>query len=179
MISWSLSRAWRDGTKGFLLTPYQFIARLAAIVPHPREHQLTYQGVLGPASPLRESVVPRPVVRRAAKDADAVGADSSECPQEQPKGSGYVRWAELLKRVFAEDVLRCPRCHGRRHMISVITDPKTVREVLEGVRKASKSRGLSTSGGEPSSLALSSSPPPEAEARNPIPPRQGRLDFGK
>ena len=31
-----------------LLTPYPFLARLAAIVPHPREHQ----GVLAPASPL-------------------------------------------------------------------------------------------------------------------------------
>ncbi|MFT5735510.1 MAG: hypothetical protein ACI8WY_004197 [Planctomycetota bacterium] len=26
---------------------------LAALVPHPREHQLTYQGVLAPASPIR------------------------------------------------------------------------------------------------------------------------------
>ena len=81
--------------------------------------------------------------------------------------------------ILLEDVLRCPRCHGRRHMISVITDPETVRDVLEGVRKASKSRGLSTSGGEPSSPALSGSPPPGAEARIPIPPRQGRLDFGE
>jgi hypothetical protein len=56
LMSWSLPKAWRDGTKGFILTPYQFIARLAAIVPHPREHQLTYQGVLAPASPLRDQL---------------------------------------------------------------------------------------------------------------------------
>jgi hypothetical protein len=61
-ISWSLGKPWRDGTRAFLLTPHEFIARLAAIVPHPREHQLTYHGVLAPASPLRDEVVPRPVV---------------------------------------------------------------------------------------------------------------------
>jgi hypothetical protein len=42
MISWQLSRPWRDGTRAFLMTPYEFIARLASLVPHPREHQLTY-----------------------------------------------------------------------------------------------------------------------------------------
>ena len=41
MISWKLRRAWRDGTRAFLMTPYEFIARLASLVPHPREHQLT------------------------------------------------------------------------------------------------------------------------------------------
>ena len=50
MVSWLLRKAWRDGTKGFVMTPYQFMARLAALAPHPREHQLTYQGVLAPAA---------------------------------------------------------------------------------------------------------------------------------
>ena len=54
MISWKLRRAWRDGTRAFLMTPYEFIARLASLVPHPREHQLTYQGLLAPASSLRD-----------------------------------------------------------------------------------------------------------------------------
>ncbi|MFT5732711.1 MAG: hypothetical protein ACJAZN_001194 [Planctomycetota bacterium] len=52
-IVWSLRKVWRDGTKSFVFTPHEFIAKLAALVPHPREHQLTYQGVLAPASPLR------------------------------------------------------------------------------------------------------------------------------
>jgi hypothetical protein len=124
LISWSLPRAWRDGTKGFILTPYQFIARLAAIVPHPREHQLTYQGVLAPAPPLRDQVVRRPVVRREPKGVDDTGVVASDCPDEQSKGQRYIRWSDLLKRVFGVDVLRCPRCGGRRHMISVITNPR-------------------------------------------------------
>ncbi|MFT6831418.1 MAG: hypothetical protein ACJAZN_001581 [Planctomycetota bacterium] len=42
-------------------------AELAALVPHPREHQLTYQGVLAPALPLRDQVVPRPVIVKERK----------------------------------------------------------------------------------------------------------------
>ena len=178
-ISWSLRKPWRDGTKAFVMTPYQFIARLAAIVPHPREHQLTYQGVLAPASPLRDQVVPRPVVRKEAKDADATAADASEGSTEAPKAQRYIRWADLLKRVFSEDVLRCPRCRGRRHMISVITDPETVRKVLEGVRKAATRQGVLAGGGDGSSSEEGRSPPAEAEVRIPMPSRQGRLDFGK
>ena len=39
-----------------------FLERLVALVPHPREHQWTYFGILAPASPLRDAVVPRRTV---------------------------------------------------------------------------------------------------------------------
>ncbi|QDV04862.1 Putative transposase [Planctomycetes bacterium Poly30] len=170
-ISWSLRRPWRDGTKAFLMTPYQFIARLAAIVPHPREHQLTYQGVLAPASPLRDQVVPRPVVRKEVKGAEATAPDASEGSTEAPKAQRSIRWADLLKRVFSEDVLNCPRCRGRRHMISVITDPETARKVPAGVRAAARRSSDSLGGGDPSSPGPSRSPPAEPEVRIPMPPR--------
>ena len=177
MVSWLLRKAWRDGTQGFVMKPYQFLARLAAIVPHPREHQLTYQGVLAPASPLRDQVVPRPVVRKEPKAVGAAEDGASMGSLEAPKSQRYIRWADLLKRVFSEDVLRCPRCRGRRHMISVITDPETARKVLEGVRAAARRSSDSLGGGHPSSPGPSRSPPAEAEVRIPLPPRQGRLDF--
>ena len=154
-ISWSLRKAWRDGTKGFVMTPNEFLSRLAAIVPHPREHQLTYQGVLAPASPLRDQVVPRPVVRKEATD-----AEGSECSGKHSKDQRYIPWAELLKRVFGEDVLKCSHCGGRRHMISAITDLEAVRRMLESVREG-----------------LERNKPPPPKTRIPMPPRQGRLGF--
>jgi DNA-directed RNA polymerase subunit RPC12/RpoP len=148
------------------MTPYEFIARLAALVPHPREHQLTYHGVLAPASPLRDAVVPqRPVPR----DADG----SSDAPDANP----YIPWAELLKRVFAEDVLRCPRCGGRRHMISVVTDPEVVRKVLAAVLRAEeKAQRMAEAGPRPAPDSGGGACTPEG--RLPMPPRQGRLDLG-
>ena len=179
-ISWSLRRPWRDGTKAFVMTPDEFLARLAAIVPHPREHQLTYQGVLAPASPLRDSVVPRRLVGDESNATGAADAETSECPAKQSSGQSYIPWAELLRRVFGEDVLRCPHCHGRRHMISVVTDPEAVRKVLESVREAAQRKkpppNGSGSGGEGSSHRTGTSP--SLEGRIPMPPRQGRLEFG-
>ena len=157
-ISWSLRKPWRDGTKAFVMTPYEFLARLAAIVPHPREHQLTYQGVLAPASPLRDEVVPRSVKGRERSAGDKVGTKSSQCRAKRSSGQNYIPWAELLQRVFGEDVLRCPHCRGRRHMISAITDPEAVRRVLESVREG---------------LERNRPPPPETQI--PMPARQGRL----
>ena len=102
------------------MTPQEFIARLASLVPHPREHQLTYQGVLAPASPLRDYVIPRPL--RRVEEANAGGPAESVIPEygadgADRAGSGvdssversscprHIPWAKLLERVFAEDVL--------------------------------------------------------------------------
>ena len=89
-ISWSLRKPWRDGTKAFVMTPYEFLARLAAIVPHPREHQLTYQGVLAPASPRSsiqgDYVIPRPL--RRVEEANAGGPAESVIPEYGADGAG-------------------------------------------------------------------------------------------
>jgi len=37
-----------------------------------------------------------------------------------------------LARVFLIDALECPRCHGRRQIIAMITDPSRDPEALEG-----------------------------------------------
>jgi len=51
----------RDGrAKHRVMTPLEFLARLAAIVPPPRYPLLRYHGVLGPRSSWRRDVVPKP-----------------------------------------------------------------------------------------------------------------------
>ncbi len=40
------------------------------------------------------------------------------------------RWADLLQRVFAVDVLACPNCGGRMRLIATIEDPRVVRRIL-------------------------------------------------
>lgn len=48
----------------------------------------------------------------------------------RPPRASQLTWAELLLRVFGEDVLRCPGCGGRRQMISAITEAATIRRIL-------------------------------------------------
>lgn len=51
----------REGrSKHRVMTPLEFLARLAALVPPPRYPLLRYSGVLGPRSSWRRDVVPRP-----------------------------------------------------------------------------------------------------------------------
>jgi hypothetical protein len=54
-------RKQRDGrAKHRVMTPLEFLARLAAIVPPPRYPLLRYHGVLGPRSSWRRDIVPKP-----------------------------------------------------------------------------------------------------------------------
>jgi hypothetical protein len=62
-----LKSAWRNGVTHVQLNPLDFIARLAALVPPPRSHQLRFHGQFAPNAKLRSMIVPQP---------DA-GADSS------------------------------------------------------------------------------------------------------
>lgn len=121
-VKWTLRKPWRDGTRAFVFEPLTFLERLAALVPHPREHGWTYHGSLAPASTLRDRIVPRPI---APPRADS----PTSCDASPHRRS----WAELLERAFAEDVLRCPRCGGRRHRIATITDPLVARRILRHI----------------------------------------------
>ncbi|MFT5199499.1 MAG: hypothetical protein ACI87O_002169 [Planctomycetota bacterium] len=119
----------------FSFDPLVFIERLVAILPHPREHQLTYHDVFAPASSLRHLVVPRP----AATDPEHAHCHKSPTATDPPEtatklhtGSSTYRWPESLKRVFNEDVLRCPNCHGHRTLLTAVTDPFAIRQVSLG-----------------------------------------------
>ena len=50
-----------------------------------------------------------------------------------PDDPGRARrlvWAELFKRVWHEDVLRCPRCGGHMRLVAVVKDPAVVCEKI-------------------------------------------------
>ena len=100
--------------------------RLAALVPRPRAHQHTYHGVLAPAAAYRDLIVPGSSQESAASNAPS---DSAAPPSEA--SAQRATWADLLKRVFAIDVLECPHCGGRRRLIALISDGVVVRKILD------------------------------------------------
>ena len=153
-VVYRLRHAWRDGTTHVLLEPLDFLGRLAALVPPRRAHGLTYHGVLAPASEWRDLIVPGAVgesrVGQPDRDRDGGCGDpgllSPYAPPARPVNR--YRWAELMRRVFGHDVLRCQRCGGRRRLIALISDPFIVRRIL-------------------THLGLPAQPPPIAPARAP------------
>ena len=93
-----LKTAWRDGTTHLLMSPLEFMQRLAALVPRPRLHLIGFHGVLAPHSKLRASVVPNAPQQTTA--ASACNADTTT--QGSPRNA-RIPWARLLKGVFALD----------------------------------------------------------------------------
>ncbi len=57
-VLYEFRRPRRDGASHVLLTPVEFLEKLAALVPPPQSHLLSYHGVLAPNSRARRKVVP-------------------------------------------------------------------------------------------------------------------------
>ena len=164
-VVYALRSPWRDGTTHFVFDPLTFIERLAALVPRPREHQLTYHGVLAPASSWRDWIVPtpEPAVEQSATSVQQPSVSSTETPAARcthqasapdaapsptARSPHRYRWAELMRRVFSIDVLRCEHCGERRKLIALITNLIVARRIL-------------------AHLGLDCEPPPIANARPP------------
>ena len=108
-----------------------FIERLSALIPRPRAHQHTYHGVLPPAAPYRDLIVPGP---RTSATASATPVDCARAHGSDAKrrsNSTTSTWAQLLQRVFAIDVLECPNCGARRKLIALIGEGVVVRKILD------------------------------------------------
>lgn len=113
-----LKTPWRDGTTHLVLSELELIERLAALIPPPRAHLVTYHGVLAPAAPWRAAVVP------ASEEAGA------PCPHRAAPHERWIPWAELLKRTFAIDALACSRCGGRLTVRAVVRGTWHSEELL-------------------------------------------------
>ena len=55
-------------------------------------------------------------------------------PGRTSRPSRYYSWPELMRRVFAVDVLRCPRCRaGPMRILAAIHPPTNTRAILEAL----------------------------------------------
>ena len=123
--------------------PLELIEKLAALVPPPRFNLVRYHGVLAPGSRYRRLVVPQGTDTGVTGDSGHPG-----CPARSSKraklpldggcrkqGSGSrprnYSWAELMRRVFAIDVLECPACGGRMRVLCAIHPPEAIRKILD------------------------------------------------
>ena len=111
-----LKSAYRDGTTHIVMSPQEFMQRLAALVPRPRLHLIRFHGVLAPHAKLRAAVVPGRVEKEPADE-----------HMQRPR---RMSWARLLKRVFDIDIERCPQCGGKLKIIAAIEEPALIERIL-------------------------------------------------
>jgi len=101
--------------------------------------------LLGPAAKWRPSIVPNNAATAAPLDspdtartgvtsggADAVNSHGSEKPADATeRHARNYAWSELMKRVFAADVLACTHCGGRLRILATIRAPEITRRILD------------------------------------------------
>jgi hypothetical protein len=118
-----LKSPYQDGTTHIVMSPLEFMQRLAALVPRPRLNLIRFHGVLAPNAKLRPQIIPgRP---------DPLN-DTSDDLEGAPPHSNRARmsWARLLKRVFDIDIEQCPHCGGALKIIAAIEDPSVIARIL-------------------------------------------------
>jgi hypothetical protein len=122
-LTYRLKTPWRNGTTHVIFEASEFIEKLAALVPAPRANLVRYHGIFGPAAKWRPLIVPSPA-KSEPDDTTCRDAYSVSRPRD-------YSWAELMRRVFEIDVLKCERCGGRSRIIAAIHPPDTTRKILE------------------------------------------------
>ena len=147
-VEFKLKTPWRDGTTHLVMSPLEFMQRLAALVPRPRLHLIRYHGVLAPNAKLRALVVPQgPEQAEQAEQASDVAATGQCEAQAALARPGRISWARLLKRVFDIDMQRCPHCSGGElKIIAAILERPSIEKILNH-------------------LGLDPHPPPKARSR--------------
>ncbi|MBA2594621.1 MAG: transposase [Gammaproteobacteria bacterium] len=135
-----LKSPYHDGTTHVVMSPLEFMQRLAALVPRPRPHLIRFHGVLAPNARLRPEIIPS-----VPLNAHPPSADPAEAPP--PAAPARLSWARLLKRVFDIDIGQCPQCGGPLTILAAIEDPTVIDKIL-------------------SHLGLSARAPPRSPARS-------------
>ena len=147
-VAYRLRRPWPNplGTSWLLLEPLDFLKRLAALIPAPYTHMIRYHGILANRSQWRE-LLPEPPPHPSAEDpvdapaaaAEATGpnttdgqAASTSTPPRRRRA--HLKWAQLLRRVFHLDALKCPQCKAAMLVLAFISDPPVVSKILRHLK---------------------------------------------
>jgi hypothetical protein len=101
-----------------------------------------YHGIFAPSSGWRSLVVPagKPDAEESCyrnhKGSDGKSDKRKQAREKEgqtPKG-GHPRnygWAELMRRVFDLDVLKCDSCGGRMRILCAINPPEAIKKILD------------------------------------------------
>ncbi len=118
-----LKTAYQDGTTHIVMSPLEFMQRLAALVPRPRLHLIRFHGVLAPNAKHRSAIIPNLPVN-ATNTAEVHGNPADD------GAPSRINWARLLKRVFDIGFEKCPHCGGTLKIIAAIENPAVIANIL-------------------------------------------------
>ena len=132
-----LKSPYKDGTTHLEMSPFDFLARLQAIIPPPRAHRIKYFGIFAPAHKWRSKIVPNPKEKKgfAPRVLDDEDVDEKIKPKKLARDS---RWAQLLKRTFKIDVSSCNKCGAELRIVAAIMKAEEIKRYLDHTDKWQK-----------------------------------------
>ena len=145
MLAYRIKQLRNRGSKVRYMTPLELLARLAALIPPPRHPLVRFHGAFAPRSSWRRDVVPKP--REQSKKPAHEHALIPQTQRLAPNvlsvrhwgrlhagalvaATTRIDWATLMRRTFDTDVLACPKCEGRLHIVAIIDDPNVAGAIL-------------------------------------------------
>jgi hypothetical protein len=123
-VELKLKTPWRDGATHLVMSPMEFMQRLAALVPRPRLHLIRFHGVLAPNAKLRAQVVPQgpEVEKQLTEAAPAAAAPATEREaepgDEQPGDLSVPGDGPGLPGILAGAACTAEPVQGRSHRLA-------------------------------------------------------------
>ncbi len=105
-------------TVSIQLSPSELIEKPITLIPPRSSPLLCYGGVFAPNFKRHAEIVRAPCKRKRKVSGRREG--SEKYPKSQVSSG---TWARLLKRIFAIDVSRCPRCGSDLEVMAAVLDP--------------------------------------------------------
>lgn len=164
LVTLTLKSAWKDGTTGFQLHPFDLLARLVSAVPPPRFNMLRYFGLFSSRSKDRAEVVPNtepepgqcepPPASGDQLTLASAAAAAADDDEQLPKRAAN-RWAWAVKHVWGADLDACEKCGGPMRWVEVADNTGDALRLM-------------------AKFGLAPRPPPAAV---PTPPGDAQLNF--
>jgi hypothetical protein len=116
-------KSTRPGANGVIeLSPFEFLDRLADLIPQPRRDRHRYHGVFAPNHPLRPAVTvlaagnvgKRRDAATGGHGGDGHGSEGCCDAKQKPRShdTSRIAWAKLMARVGEGFPFACPACGG-------------------------------------------------------------------
>jgi hypothetical protein len=121
MVVLKLKSSYTDGTTHLKFSPQAFIKRIISLIPKPRTNMVRYHGLFAPRHSKRNEITSLAKPKKVKKDTKI-------------KKVYQTPWAELLKRVFLEEVDNCNSCGNKLKYVASITSPIACRKILDHLK---------------------------------------------
>ncbi len=135
-LLYHLPKPLHDGQTVLILTPFEFLERIAALIPPPRRHRHRYHGVLAPNSPLRSQVTARagsPIDEKSDGKCTSDTTQAEDREEQVPSQGASYLWAMLLARIYEVFPLICPHCGAELRIIAFLTESDPIVRILDHI----------------------------------------------